>query len=260
MGEKAQLASPKVVNAEGEALFFHAVEKSDLEDEIVEKFRNWFTFDEEGISKLGANAKEIIAKGEEYFKANQRAMTNDIKEVLRNNEEFVYHFVSETMSGDRKFEEVSGAEEGIADYILVSEYDGSALVMHKISESYVRKISGQVDIYVAWKSAGGSKYATFRVSQTTKLKERMSMADVINNLENEELGEIKLKLEDILEYAKEIGAIETYDLNESLKDVIKTIGNTLKKIVTKGVDKLFNLFGVSIARITIEGGGEVDFW
>jgi hypothetical protein len=260
MGEKTQLASPKVVNAEGEALFFHAVERSNLEDEIVQKFRDWFTFDEEGISKLGASTKEIVAKGEEYFKANQRELTKDIKEIIKNNKEFAFHFVEETMSGDRKFENVGGAEEGVAEYVLVCEYDGSAIVMHDISKSYVNKIADQVEIYVAWKSAGGSKYATFRVAQTTKLSERMNMADVINNASNDELGEINLKLEDILEYAKEIGAIEYYDLNEGLKDVIKTIGDTLKKIVKKGVDKLLDLFGVEIDKVEVKGVEHISFW
>jgi hypothetical protein len=260
MGEKAQLASPKIINAEGEALFFHAVEKSNLEKKIVDKFRDWFSFDEEGISKLGASTSEIIAKGEEYFKVNQRAFTEDIQEVVRQNKDFAYYFVDEAMSGERKFEGVSGAQDAVANYILVCEYDGSAIVLHKIEESYVREVADQVEIYAAWKSARGAKYATFRISQTTKLGEAITVADVLNSFDINDLGDIELTLEDILQYAENIGAIELYDLDEGLKDVVKTIGETLKKIAKKGLDKLLDLFGISLSRITVTNLENVSFW
>lgn len=254
MGKAAQLASPKIVKAEGEALFYTAAEQSNLSEKILKELDEYFEI-ENGVSKLGRNKKEIIAKGEEYFKINHNNLTDKLRNLVSNNKEFAYYITKEAMTGKRKFGGTS-KEEAIAEYLLVGDFSGEKLKYEKIEKDYVEKISEQLNIYVAWKSAGGSKYATMRLTgPKTKFEDKMTVKRVLDEVD----GNIIISFKELDEFANSLGITDNR-LDENIKDIFNWVKNKLIEIAKKGLDKLLELFNLEIDSVEILNNEDIDFW
>jgi hypothetical protein len=255
MGKDAQLATPKVVKAEGEALFYSAAEDSNLSEEIMKEFDEFFELDEEGISKLGRNRKEYELKGGEYFKVNHYKLTDKLRKLVSNNDEFSYYLTREAMTGEKKFGRTNN-EEAIAEYLMVGSFSGDKLQYHKIEEDYVRYIASQLNVYVAWKSAGGSKYAVMRLTgPKTKFENKIPASRLLD----EEDNYVTISLRELDEFANSLG-IEDNRLDEGIKDIFKWVKDKVRKIAEKGIDNLLKLFRIEIDSVDILGNENINFW
>lgn len=255
MGKDAQLATPKVVKAEGEALFYSAAEESNLSEEVLKEFDEFFELDEEGISKLGKNRKEYELKGGEYFKINHYKLTDKLRELVSNNIEFSYYLTREAMTGEKKFGGTNN-EEAIADHLLVGSFTGDKLQYHRIEENYIKHIASQLNIYVAWKSAGSSKYAVMRMTgPKTKFENKIPMSRLLD----EEDGYITMSLRELDEFASSVG-VEDNRLDEGVKDIFKWVKDKVEKIAEKGINNLLELFRLKIDSVEILGNENINFW
>lgn len=259
MGSQAQLASPKVVKAEGEALFFAAAEQANLGKDVLDDIQSYFELDEEGISKLGRSNKEIEERGEEYFKVNQKELTDKIRALIASDEDFRYYFVLESMTGNIKFHGAPQSDRGIASHILVADFTGDEIQFHDIQKPYVKHIADQINVYVSWKSAGGNKYATFRVTGPEVKFENKSIYDVFQESSEQPLGVVKIPISRIDEYAAELGITDNR-LDEGIKDAWRWATNKVSKIMEKGMYHFFKLFNLQVKDIAVDGNDTVDFW
>jgi hypothetical protein len=248
MGNAANLCSGKAIRGEGQALVFNALDKSkDVSDKLRNELQEWFKVDKSGKSKIGTGP-EVVLHGREEFAINHKKMNETLNKIVESSQDFSLIFVSEAMTGERKFEEVSDAEHGIANYMLAASMDGSKVLLHPAdNKEYVNKISKQVKIYVSWKTSG------------TGRTDASLWGGIKNLLGNKKEESTSYSIKSLIEYANSIG-IDTEVLNEGIFDVFGKIWNTIVAIIKKGISYLLKFLGFGVEKVDIQGNDDVNFF
>lgn len=247
MGKATQLCSAVIIEGEGQALVYNAIDKSDdISPKLQKEVEKWFKVDKSGKSLLGT-APEVKVYGRETFEVNHKAASDTFRKLIKESTGFSQNFVFEAMSGERKFEKVSDANMAVAKYILAASMDGNQIMLHPVNDTnYVNKIAKQVDVRINWKSSGGSASANIRAAVKT---------GSIDSTEESVVYSIK----SLMEYAESIG-IDTKVLNEGISDVFKKIWNTIVAIIKKGVSYVMKFLGIEVESVDIEGNESVNFF
>jgi hypothetical protein len=242
VGKATQLCSANIIQGEGQALVYNAMDKSeDIPKKLRTEMESWFKKDKEGHNKL-ATVSDTKEFGEELFQANHELVNQTFKKLTTQSKDFSLYFCLEAMTGDKKFEEVQDSEMAIANYLLAVDKSGDRVMLHKAEDKYAQKIAQQVQIYVSFKSSGGSKASAVR-------------SRVVSSQNNSYVYSVK----SLTEYCESLG-INTQVLNEGIFDWFKKAWNMIVELVKKGISYLMKFLGIEVDKVDIQGNDDVNFF
>lgn len=226
MGDKSQLCSAKVIGSEGEALLYHALDKSGADSELTVKIESILN-----KNKLASVPPKTSEELEEY-KIYHKEITTVLRTIVDTNLKFRNAFIKEALTGKRKFEGV--AMEPIADTLLASSFSADKIAFKGFSNSYIDKIADQVVITINFKSSGNTKYSALRAIQ------KHIFDSLFLNI-----AEPNVLTEDYLvQFAHKYNV--DLSVNEGIKDTFVRMFNILKSIARKGIHLLFKVLKIDV--------------
>lgn len=236
IGTAAQLCSSKIIGAEGNKLILSSLEgtnvgkklKNEIKSMVSKRFERPEGFDTE--KRLARSMSDIEEFGIKFFEEQHDVLTKMLNDASNKDIQFKRNFIYEAMTGYKKFE----IDEGKANFILSSPYDGSFINFKHVDKVNLDKLVKQARLYVSFKSSGKSKSSNVRINVPIKDEKK-----TINNSR-------MFSLQYFEEKAEEFG-IDHKLLNEGLKEVgdwFKKVFNIIKETIKKGIKWVLDLFGI----------------
>ena len=223
---------------EAMALYYNAVERSGkrptgIVREIQEGLKNLAP---STTAQVKGNLGSLIKskKDEIVNKANalNHKLKKQIKEQFASGGQIPYYFVEEAISGDIKF----NRNDGTADYILVTDFNGINNRIHKTSnKTYVNYLAKQVRPEVRFKSSSqklsGTKTGYYRYWSVIGLTTEQIVDNEFNMLQ-EELNQEGLLEEGFFDTLKSKGREVLDRINQAITNIKNKLMNFIKGVIS----------------------------